>query len=127
MEKKFKVAFVEDDEVLSKIFKEEMESSGIEVFQAFDGEEGLNVVKKEKPDLVLLDIIMPKMDGVALLKKIKMDDEIKNIPVVMLTVFGDYGKIADTLELGAKAYFIKDQQKMKDIIEAVKKMLTESI
>ncbi len=120
---KFKIALVEDDKVLSNVLKEELEESGFGVIQAYDGVEGFNIVKSEKPDLILLDIIMPKLDGISLLKRLKDDEEVKNIPVVMLTVFGSYEKIASTIEIGAEAYFVKDQQKMSNVVDAVKSML----
>lgn len=121
----FKVALIEDDEVLSKALREELEDTGFGVLQAFDGETGFELVKKERPDLILLDIIMPKLDGISLLKKLKDDEDVKNIPVVMLTVFGDYKKIADTIDIGAEAYFIKDQQNMATVVETIKKMSEE--
>ena len=120
---KLKIALIEDDKTLSNVLKEELEDAGFEVIQAFDGVDGFVLVKKEKPDLVLLDIIMPKLDGVSLLKRLKEDEEIKDIPVVMLTVFGSYEKIADAIEIGADAYFVKDQQKMSNVVEAIKVML----
>ncbi len=120
-----KIALIEDDKVLSKALGGELEDAGFEVVHAYDGEQGFNVVKTEKPDLVLLDIIMPKLDGVSLLKRLKEDEEIKTIPVVMLTVFGSHEKIANTIEIGADAYFIKDQQSMSNVVNAVKGMLEE--
>jgi len=120
---KYRIALVEDDEILSKSLKEELEDSDFEVLQAFDGEQGFELIKKEKPDLVLLDIIMPKLDGISLLKQLKDDNDVKDIPVVMLTVFGSYKKIADTIDMGAEAYFIKDQQNMTTVVESVREML----
>jgi DNA-binding response OmpR family regulator len=120
---KYRIALIEDDEILSKSLKEELEDSDFEVLQAFDGEQGFELIKKEKPDLVLLDIIMPKLDGISLLKQLKDDNDVKDIPVVMLTVFGSYKKIADTIDMGAEAYFIKDQQNMTTVVESVREML----
>ncbi len=125
--RQYKIALIEDDKVLSNALADELESSDINVVRAFDGEEGFELVKREKPDLVLLDIIMPKLDGISLLKKLKENEETKNVPVVMLTVFGDYQKIADTLDLGAKAYFIKDQQKMSSVVDSVKSFISKDI
>jgi len=120
---KYKIALIEDDKILSKALKEELEESGFEVLQAYDGEEGFILVQKEKPSLILLDIIMPKLDGISLLKKLKDDEDLKKIPVIMLTVFGSYKKIADTIDIGAEAYFIKDQQNMETVVRSIKEML----
>jgi len=127
MEKKFKIALIEDDEVLSSALKGELEESGFEVVHAFDGVAGFELVKIEKPDLILLDIIMPKLDGISLLKRLKENNEVKAIPVVMLTVFGSQEKIANTIEIGAEAYFIKDQQSMGNVVSAVKTMLEKKV
>ena len=123
MEKKYKIAVIEDDKILSNVLKEDLEEKGFYVVQAFDGVEGFSLIKSEKPDMILLDIIMPKLDGISLLKQLKDDDEVKDIPVIMLTVFGGYKKIADTIDIGAEAYFIKDQQDMKTVVDTVKDML----
>ncbi|MCK5022011.1 MAG: response regulator [Candidatus Pacebacteria bacterium] len=117
------VQVIEDDEILSNTIKDELEGEGFEVIQSFDGEEGLKIAKENKPDIILLDIIMPKLDGIAVLKMLKLDANIKNIPVIILTVYGDMDKISDTIELGAKAYFIKDQQKLSEVVKTVKEIL----
>ena len=117
------VLIIEDEKILSNTIKDELEDEGLVVLQAFDGEEGLKMTKEVKPDIILLDIIMPKLDGMETLKAIKADSTIKNIPVVILTVHGDLEKITNTIALGAKAYFIKDQQSPSEISAAIKNIL----
>lgn len=124
--KKYKILIVEDDDILSGIMKDSLEDEGYEVVQAFDGEEGFTIAKTEKPDTILLDIIMPKLDGISLLKKLKADDEVKNIPVFIITVHGDKEDIMGTIDLGAESYFIKDQEKVADIISAVSNKLQKN-
>ncbi len=121
--KKHKIVLIEDDKLLSKALSEELKESGFDVVQAFDGFEGFKAVKTEKPNLIILDIIMPKLDGLSLLERFKKDEEVKDIPVFMLTVFGSHEKIAGTIEGGADAYFIKDQQSMASLLEAIKGLL----
>ncbi len=122
---KYKIALVEDDQILSKIMKEELEDAGFEIIQAFDGQEGLEAIKSRRPDLVLLDIMMPKMNGFAALEAMKKDPEIKNIPVLILTVFGEEENVSKGMSLGASGYIVKakDVHSVADVTEKVKEFL----
>ena len=120
---KLKVVVIEDDEILSKVITEELGDAGFEVTQAFDGEQGLEAVKSKKPDLVLLDIMMPKMNGFEVLEDISNDIQLKTVPVIILTVLGSDDDIKKGLQLGAKDYIVKSQHAVAEIVEKVKQFL----
>ncbi|MBU1046498.1 response regulator [Patescibacteria group bacterium] len=121
--KKYTIQVVEDELALSNTIKDELTEEGFNVIQTFNGEEGFKKAKEEKPDVILLDIIMPKIDGITMLKMLKADVKTKYIPVIVLTVHGDLEKIADTITLGAEAYYIKDQQSLSEITKNIKNIL----
>lgn len=110
------VLIVEDDESLRDVLKDKFESSGFAVFEAKNGIEGLEEIEKNNPDLVILDIVMPKMDGIEMLKKLKQKEKEKNIPVVLLTNISDTDKINEAISLGVKDYMLKAEWKLKDIV-----------
>ncbi len=84
-----------------------MESNGYEVISASDGLEGLNMVKSEKPDLILLDLMLPKMDGIEVCKQVKSDINLNEIPIIMLTAKGSETDKVLGLEIGADDYITK--------------------
>ena len=114
---------VEDEEILLAALQEELSQGGYEIEGAGDGEEGIAKVKTFKPDLVLLDLVMPKMDGMEALKKLKEDGETKDIPVIILTNLSDYERISEALSLGAKDYLVKANYSLSDLLEKVKTVL----
>ncbi len=120
---KITVQIIEDETSLSNILKDELVEEKFNVIQSFDGEEGFKMAKENKPDIILLDIIMPKLNGIELLKRLKSEGDLKNIPVIILTAYGDLEKISNTISLGALAYFIKDQQNLSDIPKIIKNTL----
>ena len=87
MESKTKILLVDDDEDFVEATKLVLESKPYEVIVAYDGDEGLAKARKEKPDLIILDVIMPVKDGFSAAEQLKKDSELKNIPVIMLTSF----------------------------------------
>ena|SRR3989338_2123808 len=117
---KQRIALVEDDEVLSKVISEELNDAGFDVEQAFDGQAGLELVQSKKPDLVLLDLLMPKMHGFEVLDQIKKKPETKTIPVIIMTMLGQDEDIKKGLKLGASDYIVKSQHAVGEIIEKVK-------
>lgn len=120
---KAKVLVVEDEEILLTGLKEEISSGGYEVEGAVDGVEGLEKVKSFKPDLILLDLLMPKMDGMEMLQKLKTDSETRDIPVVILTNLSDYEKISEALSLGAMDYLVKANYRLEDLLDKVRTVL----
>lgn len=120
---KQKVLVVEDEEILLTALKEELANGGYEVEGASDGVEGLEKAKSFKPKLVLLDLLMPKMDGMEMLQKLKADSELRDIPVIILTNLSDYEKISEALSLGATDYLVKANYKLEDLLEKVSGVL----
>src|SRR3989338_7004856 len=115
-----KIVLVEDDEVLSKVMNTELTDAGFEVSQAFDGEAGLELIRSKRPDLVLLDLIMPKKGGFEVLGELKKDPSTKDIPVILLTLLGEDEDIKKGLRLGANDYLVKSSHAVAEIIEKIK-------
>ena len=124
MANKPKILVVEDEEILLTALKEELLTGDYEVEGAIDGLDGLEKAKSMHPDLILLDLVMPKMDGMEMLQKLKADPEIKDIPVVILTNLSDYERISEALSLGAMDYLVKANYKLEDLLEKVRTVLS---
>ncbi len=124
MAQKQKVLVVEDEEILLTALREELGSGGYETEGAVDGVDGLEKTKTFKPDLILLDLLMPKMDGMEMLQKLKADSQIRDVPVVILTNLSDYEKISEALSLGAMDYLVKANYKLEDLLDKVKTVLS---
>jgi len=117
------VLLVEDDVFLSQIYQKKFEMEGFKVSTSDNGEKGLADAKKKKPDIILLDILLPKMDGFLVLDKLKADPEVKNIPVILLTNLGQKEDVDKGLEAGAADYLIKAHFKPSEVVEKVRKVL----
>jgi DNA-binding response OmpR family regulator len=120
---KTKILIVEDEEILLTALSEELKQEGFVVVGAKDGVEGVEMATKEHPDLVLLDLVMPRLDGIGALKQMKESAEIKDIPVVILTNLSDYDKISDALSLGAMDYLVKANYRLEDLVNKIKTVL----
>ncbi len=119
------ILFIEDESVLQKTFGEILKQEGYEVISALDGEIGLRLAKEKKPDLILLDLILPKINGFDVLKKLKEDKETQGIPVIILTNLEGIGDVDKALELGATTYLVKAQYTLEEMVEKIKKALGE--
>ena len=117
------IAVIEDEKVLSKMLTGALLDEGFEVVHATDGEEGVRLIESKEIDLVLLDILLPKMNGLELLKKIRENDKYKDIKFVILSVVNDLDKVAVAMEGGVYTYLIKDKTEISDIIKIVKEKL----
>ncbi len=117
------ILIVEDDAFLSNIYKTKFEFENFKVTTAENGEVGLVEAKKKQPDLILLDILMPKMDGFTFLEELKKEKSIQNIPVILLTNLGQKDDVQKGLDLGAKDYIIKAHFKPSEVLEKVRKVL----
>jgi len=102
-----KIVVVDDEADMTWLLKIELESEGYEVLIASDGEAGLELIKKKNPDLILMDVMMPKMNGYEALRRLKQDESTKQIPVLMLTAKGWEGETQKGLDLGAEDYILK--------------------
>lgn len=120
---KTKIVIIEDDVFLVKAYQIKFEREGFNVFIAMDGDEGLKIVKKEKPALIVLDLMLPKMNGFEFLKKIKSDESMKDIPVIALSNLGQRLDQEKALSLGAAEYFIKTEHTLEEIVEKISKYL----
>jgi len=121
-----KILLAEDDKYISRAYKDGLERAGFKVIIAFDGEEAMQKIKAEKPDLVLLDLVMPVKNGFEVLEELRIDGELSEIPVVILSNLGQESDIKKGKELGAVDYLIKANFSMKEVIEKVKEHLARS-
>lgn len=117
------VLLVEDDEMLHTMYTQKFTKEGYEVLSAFNGSEGIKMAEEKKPTLILLDIIMPKMDGFVALKKLKKNEATKDIPVILLTNLGQEEDIRKGKELGAADYFIKANHTPQEVVDKVKEVI----
>ena len=123
VDKKIHVLLIEDDQFLSDIYKTKFEMEGFKITLADSGETGLAAVKKKRPDIILLEILMPKMDGFEVLKNLKEKSTTKNIPVILLTNLGQKDDVDKGLAMGASDYLIKAHFKPSETVDKVKKIL----
>jgi DNA-binding response OmpR family regulator len=117
------ILIVEDDKILRELISRKLEKENYRISAAIDGEEGLKKVKEEKPDIVLLDLILPGIDGFEVLERIKQDLEINKIPVVILSNLGQKEEIEKGLKLGATDYLIKAHFTLSEIVEKIRTIL----
>ena len=121
--KKPQVLLVEDDVFLAGIYQKKFEIDGYKISLADNGEKGLTEAKKKKPDVILLDILLPKLDGFAVLERLKADFATKNIPVILLTNLGQKDDVEKGLEAGAADYLIKAHFKPSEVVDKVRAAL----
>ncbi|OGZ23329.1 MAG: hypothetical protein A3A08_02370 [Candidatus Nealsonbacteria bacterium RIFCSPLOWO2_01_FULL_41_9] len=118
-----KILIVEDEELLANLLLKKLTVSGYEAFLANDGERGLALMRKLKPDLVLLDILMPKMDGLQVLAEIQKNDDLIKIPVIVISNSGQPVEIEQIKKLGVKDWLIKTDFNLEEIIQKIKKQI----
>lgn len=114
-----KILIIEDDRFLRELMSKKLIGEGYQISEATDGEEGIRSVKSEKPDLVLLDLILPGIDGFEVLTRIKQDPEIAQIPVIVLSNLGQKEDIGRGIKLGAVDYLIKAHFTPGEIVEKI--------
>lgn len=112
-----RVLIIEDEIILSKVLKDKFKEHGWNVKVAFDGIEGLHVLKNGSFDVVLLDLLLPKKDGFEVLKEIRADKNHKNLPVLVISNLGSRDDIQEAMRLGATDYFVKTQHSLNDIVK----------
>jgi len=118
-----KILIVEDDKFLASAYKLKFQKTDLEVKIASDGEEALELVKTYKPDAILLDLIIPKLDGFSVLEKLQSDATFKKIPVIITSNLGQDADIKKGMALGAKDYFIKSNISLEEIVNRVIKLI----
>lgn len=123
-----KILIVEDDEILARMYQKKLEHEGFATQNAFSGEEGLKAVKNEKPDLILLDIMMPGIDGFAVVKQLKADSDTKDIPIIILTNLGTSQIFVDEAKmLGVNEYLVKYKTSASEVVTKIKEELSKRI
>jgi DNA-binding response OmpR family regulator len=124
---KKKILIIEDDRSLQRIYKTKLQQEGYEVIRALDGPEGIEKLRSEKPDLILLDLVLPKIDGFEVLKNIRKNKETSGLPVIILSNLGQKEDIERGLNLGADDYLIKAMHPLTDILMRVRKHLQKIV
>lgn len=115
-----KILLIDDDQALATVFETALKNDGFEVVKAVNGAEGIEKAKTEKPDFILLDQVLPDMQGNETLKTLKEDPQTQSIPVAMLSNFGQNELIDEAIKTGAVDYILKYQIEAKDLTEKVK-------
>jgi DNA-binding response OmpR family regulator len=119
-EKKQKILMIEEDRFLRKIYKNKLSKENFEFIEATNGEEGMNKVISEKPDIVLLDLILTRKSGFDVLVEMKRNRKTKKIPVIILSNLGQESDIQKGLSLGAKEYLVKTEISLVDVVNKIK-------
>jgi len=114
------IMVIEDDRFLSSLVKTRLEKEGFVVIQAFDGEEAINLLRKEPPDLIVMDLVMPKVNGFEVLQSISIAPQLEKVPVVILSNLAQDSDIEKARQLGAKEYFVKVKISIDDLVQRIK-------
>jgi DNA-binding response OmpR family regulator len=117
------ILLVEDEEYLAKMYQVEFELNDFRVKWAKDGEEGLSLATSISPDLIVSDIMVPKLDGLTLLRKLKQDPRSQNIPVIILTNYGEQRNMKEAFSSGAADFVVKYFATPKEVVEKIKVVL----
>lgn len=118
-----KIAIIEDDAVISQMYRMKFEADGFDVQLANNGKNGVELVKDLSPDIILLDLQMPEMDGVEVLRVIRKNDWGKNIPVIILTNLGEEESPKEIRALGIHSYIVKANLTPRQVVQRVKDAL----
>lgn len=118
-----KILIVEDEKILAEMYRDKFTRAGFKVISAIEAKEGLASAKKERPDLILLDILLPNESGIYFLSQLKKDSEIASIPVVAFSNFDDPETKSQAKKLGVKEYVIKTNYTPQEVVEKVKNYL----
>lgn len=121
-----KILIVEDEDILVKVLREKFEDNNFTVEIAEEGDKVLPIVKKFRPDIILLDIFLPKVNGIDILKSLKEDEDLKSIPVIIITNLDDEERKDEALGLGAVDYVVKSQHPINEVVELVGKHILKA-
>lgn len=122
---KKKILIVEDDSFVAEVYSAKLLEIGHEIWIARNGKEGIRMVSEKKPDLILLDIIMPVMNGIEMLEELKKKDEWKQIPVILLTNLGEKESVQKVRNLGVQDYLIKSHFTPAEVIDKIERTLAK--
>lgn len=123
--KKISVLAVEDDKFIARAYREKFENEGFTSRFAYDGIQAINFLKKSVPDVIVLDILLPKSDGYAFLKKIQKNKKWANIPIIMATNLDEEKDIRTAAVLGAKEYVVKSRLSLTDLVNRINEIKNE--
>jgi len=115
-----KILIIEDEKILADALSKKLIKSGFKIALAYNGQEGLEKVKLETPDLILLDIVMPVMDGLTMLKELR---KFSDVPVIILTNLSDSKKLSEALAAGSYDYLVKADYSMEDVVKKINQVL----
>ena len=118
-----KIVIAEDDKFISEMYIAKLSAEGFDVEYAQDGQEAIEKICEIQPDIVLLDILMPKLNGIEVLKRIRADKKVKNTPVIVLTNANEKDHISKAMEMGANDYLIKASFTPDEIVSKIKENL----
>ncbi|MBU2579172.1 response regulator [Patescibacteria group bacterium] len=119
-----KILLIEDESALQKALGDTLKINGYEMLSALNGQIGLDLAEAKKPDLILLDLILPKIDGFEVLKHLKENPETKDIPVIVLTNLEGIKDVSRVVEMGATTYLVKSDYSLKEIVSKIKEILS---
>lgn len=120
---KKKILIIEDEKILAEMYKDKFKQAGFKIYSALDSERGLVLTKKEKPDLIVLDILLPKENGICFLEKLRKNPKIASIPVVVFSNYDDPETKKKAKKLKVKAYLIKTSYTPQQIVKKIKNYL----
>jgi DNA-binding response OmpR family regulator len=118
-----KVMLVEDDQFLSSLIKARLEKDGFQVIQAFDGDQAIEILTGNRPNLIILDLIMPKTNGFEVLKNISLTPGLDQIPVIIVSNLAQDSDIEKARQLGAREYFVKVKISIDDLVDKIKSLV----
>lgn len=121
-----KILVIEDEQILAKVFQEKFEKARYEVKIASDGQSGIDLAKSFKPDVIILDLVLPKKNGFDVLEELKADEDFKPTPIIVVSNLGEDEDIKRALSLGAVDCFVKAQHPINEIVDKVKAVSTKS-
>lgn len=119
---KKKILIIEDEAILLELFANKFADEGFRTFQATTAEKGMEIALKDKPDLILLDIILPKMDGLSMLKKLRKNSWGKAVPVIISSNVTDKQKVSEAMKLNVYDYIVKTDLILNDLVKQVKEV-----
>lgn len=119
-----RVLLIEDEIVLLNLLSEKFKDSGFEVNSAQSAEAGIKSALQNHPDLILLDIILPKMDGLTMLKKLRQDKWGKGVPVIILSNLSDQKKVSEAMKIGVYDFLVKSNVKLSEVVEEAREVLS---
>ncbi len=121
-----KILVIDDDQFFAKTLEAALPKEKYQLVQAEDGEAGLSKLQNEKPDLIVLDLMMPKLDGASFLKKMQESKDLPKVPVLVSSNLSSVKKISDVMAMGAIGYVIKSEESLESIVQDIERVLGEN-